>query len=60
MTCHNKARKDLTSSLCHVSYSFIFILFICLEENEFNIRINRLCGLVFRVPGYRTEMYCFL
>jgi hypothetical protein len=20
----------------------------------------RLCGLVVRVPGYRTEMYCFL
>jgi hypothetical protein len=21
---------------------------------------DRLCGLVVRVPGYRTEMYCFL
>jgi hypothetical protein len=23
-------------------------------------KVNRLCGLVVRVPGYRTEMYCFL
>jgi hypothetical protein len=21
---------------------------------------NRLCGVVVRIPGYRTEMYCFL
>jgi hypothetical protein len=21
-------------------------------------KVNRLCGLVVRVPGYRTEMYC--
>jgi hypothetical protein len=22
------------------------------------VTVDRLCGLVVRVPGYRTEMYC--
>jgi hypothetical protein len=28
------------------------------EEERKNKKVDRLCGLVVRVPGYRTEMYC--
>jgi hypothetical protein len=31
----------------------LLIEFICYVE-----KVDRLCGLVVRVPGYTTEMYC--
>jgi hypothetical protein len=30
------------------------------KKNKWLIFVLLLCGLVVRVPGYRTEMYCFL
>jgi hypothetical protein len=36
---------------CH-SQSFVG------NKNLFNNAVDRLCGLVVRVPGYTTEMYC--
>jgi hypothetical protein len=33
--------------------SLFFFFFTFIEK-----KVDRLCGLVGRVPGYRTEMYC--
>jgi hypothetical protein len=27
-------------------------------QKQKNVSVNRLCGLVVRVPGYTTELYC--
>jgi hypothetical protein len=34
---------------CEVRTEFIYVM---------QKKVDRLCGLVVRVPGYRTEMYC--
>jgi hypothetical protein len=44
-----KERRCIVS--CEVWTDFIYVM---------QKKVDRLCGLVVRVPGYRTEMYCFL
>jgi hypothetical protein len=45
-----------------IKYSMEFLIFQlpCIRVLSFIYRMitDRLCGLVVRVPGYRTEMYC--
>jgi hypothetical protein len=33
-------------------------IYLRMEFHKINVEVDRLCGLVVRVPGYITEMYC--
>jgi hypothetical protein len=46
--------QTLISSL----HTNLFPSLSCSNISRSNIPKDRLCGLVVRVPGYRTEMYC--
>jgi hypothetical protein len=50
-TLHMAAKSQNYSSIhCRLSGKVVFICWYYAED--------RFCGLVVRVPGYRTEMYC--
>jgi hypothetical protein len=47
LICKKTMKVTARTSSCTFKISYVYLL------------INdRLCGLVVRVPGYRTEMYC--
>jgi hypothetical protein len=61
------AQTKLTLLLCplvHKNWSSTLYNLNCTKNGWMNhiflllVSIDRLCGLVVRVPGYRTEMYC--
>jgi hypothetical protein len=45
--------KQEALSVFHLSFTFIIYTLKSIFE-----AMDRLCGLVVRVPGYKTEMYC--
>jgi hypothetical protein len=44
-------RTEMYCVSCEVRTEFIYVM---------QKKVDRLCGLVVRVPGHRTEMYSFL
>jgi hypothetical protein len=58
--CHNFHLRMQQSSFVHPNFVFLKFwnfceILICIPDSAM---WNRLCGLVVRVPGYTTEMYC--
>jgi hypothetical protein len=52
---HNYTHQNLSES----SFVYSASCYIChLPRRRWVDKIRSLCGLVVRVPGYRTEMYC--
>jgi hypothetical protein len=55
---HEVSLWTLSVYSVRVLYFKLYKILRILVHDTLYFMLNRLCGLVVRVPGYRTEMYC--
>jgi hypothetical protein len=50
--------RSATSELAECNTNRALRINITFNYSPFSVEVDRLCGLVVRVPGYTTKMYC--